>query len=111
MTRIIAFENLSLDGVMQAPGRPDEDRRGGFTHGGWAMPYADPAIGKAAQESMTKTGGLLLGRRTYEDFHGFWQENRRTTPSPRSWTNSLEYRRLDDPARAPSVEELEAAHR
>jgi dihydrofolate reductase len=70
--RIVAFESVTLDGVMQAPGRPDEDRRGGFEHGGWAAPYADPGIGKAAQESMTRTGALLLGRRTYEDFHGFW---------------------------------------
>ena len=72
MTRIVAFENVTLDGVMQAPGRPDEDRRGGFQHGGWATPYADQGIGQAAQESMGSTGGLLLGRRTFEDFHGFW---------------------------------------
>jgi dihydrofolate reductase len=72
MTRIVAFESVTLDGVMQAPGRPDEDRRGGFEHGGWAVPYSDAAIGKAAQEGMGNTGGLLLGRRTYEDFYGFW---------------------------------------
>jgi dihydrofolate reductase len=72
MTRIVAFESVTLDGIMQAPGRPDEDRRGGFEHGGRATPYSDPAIGKAAQEGMGNTGGLLLGRRTYEDFHGFW---------------------------------------
>jgi dihydrofolate reductase len=76
MKKIVAFINLTLDGVMQAPGRPDEDRRGGFTHGGWAMPYADPAVGKAAQESMGSTGGILLGRRTYEDFYGFWPKQK-----------------------------------
>lgn len=90
MTRIVAFENLTLDGVMQAPGRPDEDRRGGFTHGGWAMPYADPAIGKAAQDSMGKTGGLLLGRRTYEDFHGFWPKQT-DDPFTEVLDNSLKY--------------------
>ncbi|MFI5292559.1 MAG: dihydrofolate reductase family protein [Candidatus Limnocylindrales bacterium] len=90
MTRIVAFENLTLDGVMQAPGRPDEDRRDGFTHGGWAMPYADPAIGKAAQESMGTTGGLLLGRRTYEDFHGFWPKQT-DNPFTEVLDNSLKY--------------------
>jgi dihydrofolate reductase len=90
MTRIVAFENLTLDGVMQAPGRPDEDRRGGFTHGGWAVPYADQAIGKAAQESMGSTGGLLLGRRTYEDFHGFWPKQT-DNPFTEVLDNSLKY--------------------
>ncbi len=72
MRKIIVFNSLSLDGVMQAPGRPDEDRRGGFEHGGWALPYADPVMGKVAAESMGTTGGLLFGRRTYEDFYKVW---------------------------------------
>lgn len=76
MTRIVAFESVTLDGVMQAPGRPDEDRRGGFEHGGWAAPYSDPDLGKAAGESMAETGGLLLGRRTYEDFYSFWPKQK-----------------------------------
>ena len=78
MSKIVLFENVSLDGVMQAPGRPDEDRRGGFEHGGWAMPYADPVQGEVASASMAKTGGLLLGRRTYEDLLAYWN----TTDSP-----------------------------
>ena len=68
----MAFESVTLDGVMQAPGRPDEDTRGGFEHGGWAAPYADEDQLRAAQESMATTGALLFGRRTYEDFYGFW---------------------------------------
>jgi dihydrofolate reductase len=63
------FTNLTLDGIMQAPGRPDEDRRGGFERGGWATPYAAMA---SAGEAMSNTGGLLLGRRTYEDFYAVW---------------------------------------
>jgi hypothetical protein len=64
--------NLTLDGGMQAPGRPDEDTRGGFEHGGWAvMPDDDPDIGRAMGERMAQAGPLLLGRRTYEDFAGF----------------------------------------
>jgi dihydrofolate reductase len=72
MGKIVVFNNLTLDGVMQAPGRPDEDTRGGFKYGGWAIPYADPELGKVAGESMSTTGGLLFGRRTFEDFYKVW---------------------------------------
>ncbi len=57
---------------MQAPGRPDEDTRGGFEHGGWAVPYSDEVMGRVMGEGMAQGGPLLLGRRTYEDFFGFW---------------------------------------
>jgi dihydrofolate reductase len=70
--RVTVFTSVTLDGVMQAPGRPDEDRRGGFDHGGWAAPYMDQVMGRVAAEGMSRPGSLLLGRRTYEDFHGFW---------------------------------------
>jgi dihydrofolate reductase len=70
--RIVVFESVTLDGVMQAPGRPDEDTRGGFAHGGWAAPYGDELMGRQASAGMATTGGILLGRRTYEDFYGFW---------------------------------------
>ena len=72
MSKIVTFMSLTLDGVIQAPGRPDEDLRGGFQHGGWALPYNDPVMGSLAQEGMARTGGLLLGRRTYQDFYAFW---------------------------------------
>lgn len=72
MSKIIVFNSVTIDGVMQAPGRQDEDLRGGFRHGGWAVSYADPEMGKAVGESMATTGGLLLGRRTYEDFYHVW---------------------------------------
>jgi dihydrofolate reductase len=72
MSKVVVFESLTLDGVMQAPGRPDEDRRGGFEHGGWAQPYADPVMGSVAAEGIPNTEALLFGRRTYEDFHAFW---------------------------------------
>lgn len=90
MRRIIVFNSLSLDGVMQAPGRPDEDRRGGFAHGGWALPYADPAMGKVAAESMASTGGLLFGRRTYEDFYKVWP-NRTDNPFTEVLNNAPKY--------------------
>jgi len=72
MSKITAFENVTLDGVMQAPAYRDEDRRGGFEHGGWAIPYADEAAGRAAAAGMADTGAVLLGRVTYEDFASVW---------------------------------------
>jgi dihydrofolate reductase len=72
MSVLIVSEFLSLDGVLQAPGDPDEDRSGGFEHGGWQMPYLDEAAGSAIAEGMAAAGGFLLGRRTYELFAAFW---------------------------------------
>jgi dihydrofolate reductase len=72
MRAITVFESITLDGVMQSPGRPDEDTRGGFPHGGWAIAYMDETIAGLAAEGNAQTGGILLGRRTYEDFFGFW---------------------------------------
>jgi L-amino acid N-acyltransferase YncA/dihydrofolate reductase len=72
MSRISVVNHVTLDGVMQAPGRPGEDTRGGFEHGGWAVPYFDEVLGRAMGERMTSDGAMLLGRRTYEDFAGFW---------------------------------------
>jgi len=72
MRTITVFNSVSLDGVMQAPGRPDEDRRDGFQHGGWALAYADPVMASFAGEGLAREGGLLFGRRTYEDFYSVW---------------------------------------
>jgi dihydrofolate reductase len=71
--RILVMENLSLDGVMQSPGRPDEDTRDGFDQGGWFQQYNDEVLGRFLGQNMgSSSGALLLGRRTYEDFAGFW---------------------------------------
>jgi dihydrofolate reductase len=70
--RVVVTNHVTLDGVMQAPGRPDEDTRGGFQHGGWAIPNNDEVMGRVMAEGMAREGSLLLGRRTYEDFYGFW---------------------------------------
>lgn len=67
-----AVQNITLDGVAQAPGTPEEDTRGGFPHGGWAGPYQDPAALEAAGEGMASTAGVLFGRRTYENFEQAW---------------------------------------
>ena len=72
MPRVTVVNHVSLDGVMQAPGRPDEDPRGGFVHGGWAQAGNDPVMGTVMAEGMGRGTALLLGRRTYEDFAGYW---------------------------------------
>ncbi|RMI29935.1 dihydrofolate reductase family protein [Nocardia stercoris] len=107
MGRIAAVVSVSLDGVMQGPGRADEDTRGGFTHGGWAQGYADPEQGRVIGEHMAAFGGgLLFGRRTYEDFYGVWPHRTdnpftevldrtdkyvctRTQSGPLPWQNSI----------------------
>lgn len=90
MRRIVVFNSVTLDGVMQAPARPDEDRRGGFAHGGWAIPYADASTGSFAGESMATAGGLLFGRRTYEDLYSVWP-NRTDNPYTEVLNNSPKY--------------------
>jgi dihydrofolate reductase len=104
MSKIVVLMHLTLDGVMQAPGRPDEDRRGGFAQGGWARPRGD-AIG-AAFGDLTQGGPLLFGRRTYEDFFAIWPNRTdnpftpmlnsaqkyvasRTLQEPLLWSNSI----------------------
>jgi dihydrofolate reductase len=90
MRKLVVFTSVTLDGVMQAPGRPDEDRRGGFTHGGWALPYNDPVMGRVVAEGMADSGSLVLGRRTYEDFHGFWPKQT-DNPFTEVLDNTLKY--------------------
>ena len=70
MSTVVVTNSLTLDGVMQAPGRPDEDVRGGFARGGWALPVNDAVMGQVMGSGMAQTAALLLGRRTYEDFGG-----------------------------------------
>ena len=73
MGKLIVVNSVSLDGVMQAPGRSDEDTRDGFAHGGWAVPYSDEVMGRAMGERMAgNTGAMLLGRMTYEALYAFW---------------------------------------
>jgi len=72
MRKIIAINHVTLDGIIQAPGGPGEDPSGGFTQGGWIMPYGDEALGKALGEIMSGDFDLLLGRRTYEIWAPYW---------------------------------------
>jgi dihydrofolate reductase len=90
LSRVVVFLSLTLDGIMQAPGRPDEDRRGGFEYGGWATPYIDEVMGRVAGEGMARPHALLLGRRTYEDFHSFWP-NQTDNPFTEVLNNTQKY--------------------
>ena len=72
MPRFVVTEFLTLDGVMQAPGAPNEDHDGDFDHGGWQMSYFDDMFGEYVMEGIRTAGGLLLGRRTYDIFNAHW---------------------------------------
>ena len=72
MRKIIIIEFITLDGVMQAPGGPEEDTSGGFKYGGWTVPYFDEFAGKVMGEQMKPPFSLLLGRKTFEIFAGYW---------------------------------------
>jgi dihydrofolate reductase len=72
MRKVIVTEWMSLDGVVQAPGAPDEDTTGGFAHGGWHLRYFDDLSQRWVVETLTAAGGNLLGRRTYEGFAAHW---------------------------------------
>ena len=102
MSKVVVLTNLTLDGVMQGPARPDEDRRGGFEHGGWAAPYAAM---EATGNNFASAGALLFGRRTYENFYAVWPKRKdnpisarldnmqkyvasKTLSEPLAWSNS-----------------------
>jgi dihydrofolate reductase len=72
MRKIVTAAFVSLDGVMQAPGGPEEDPTGGFEHGGWLVPYWDDTLGAALDETFSMPFDLLLGRRTYNIFAAYW---------------------------------------
>jgi dihydrofolate reductase len=90
MSKLVVVENLSLDGVMQAPGRPDEDVRGNFKHGGWAIPYNDADRMRIMGAGMAQSGSLLFGRTTYEDFYNVWP-NRKDNPFTAVLDNAQKY--------------------
>jgi dihydrofolate reductase len=73
--RVVVNEFMSLDGVVQAPGGPEEDTDGGFAHGGWSIPYFDPEVmGPAVSEGMNTAEALLFGRRTWQGMAAAWPE-------------------------------------
>ena len=72
MRKVVVLEHISLDGVIQAPGGPDEDTSGGFAYGGWIAPYSDAVLGTALRRQMNMPFDLLLGRKTFEIWAPYW---------------------------------------
>jgi len=96
------LNHLTLDGVMQAPGRPDEDPRGGFGHGGWAQLHSDPAVMAAMGQELADAGPYLFGRRSYENFAAFWPHQTDGNPYTESLDRNQKYvasRTLTEPLR------------
>jgi dihydrofolate reductase len=88
--RIVVISHVTLDGIMQGPGRPEEDTRDGFTHGGWAAERAgDDDIMKAWGERLAASAGFLFGRRTYQDVLGYW--NTQDSPFRDALNNAPKY--------------------
>ena len=100
MRKLTVIDFLSLDGVMQAPGQPDEDTEGGFKHGGWALPYHDEGLAKSVADSMAATDAYLFGRKTYDNFAAYWPTASRDIPFTDHLNNSAKYvvsKTLKDP--------------
>jgi dihydrofolate reductase len=91
MRKIIVSEFLTLDGVMQAPGNADEDRSGGFDHGGWQLGYFDDTLGKAVMDVLAVTGAFLLGRKTYEIFAAHWPKQPAEDPLAGTFNDMPKY--------------------
>ncbi len=89
MRKIIAITQVTLDGVMQAPGGPEEDPRNGFTHGGWAMPLND-GLNQAIGETIAAEFDMLLGRRMYEIFAAYWPNSFCRQPDLQTTTEKIE---------------------
>ena len=86
MRKIIVVEFVTLDGVLQAPGGPQEDTDGNFKYGGWVVPHSDERLGAIMHEQMTRTRALLLGRKTYEIFASYWPTHESDWPGINSAT-------------------------
>lgn len=80
MRKVIVLEHISLDGVIQAPGGPDEDTSGGFAYGGWIASYSDPILGTALRKQMNLPFDLLLGRKTYDIWAPYWPQHANAWP-------------------------------
>jgi len=80
MRKIIVLSMISLDGVIQAPGDPEEDPTGGFKYGGWTVPYVDDSVGQSMGEQMSGSSDFLLGRKTFEIFASYWPHHANDWP-------------------------------
>jgi dihydrofolate reductase len=91
MRKIIVLSFISLDGVMQAPGGPEEDVSGDFKYGGWTVPYSDELSGNIMGEQMSMPFDLLLGRKTYDIFAGYWPKQDPNGPVTGPFNQATKY--------------------
>lgn len=103
MRKIIVLEFITLDGVMQAPGGPKEDTSGGFKYGGWTAPYFDEVSGQEMGKQMKGKYDLLLGRKTYDIFAGYWPEHTKDWPQVNKITKFVVSKTLKKPSWENSV--------
>lgn len=103
MRRVIVLEHISLDGVIQAPGGPDEDTSGGFTHGGWIAPLSDEVLGTALRRQMSLPFDLLLGRKTFDIWAPYWPHHGDAWPGVNAATKYVASNTLTSSAWQPSV--------
>lgn len=103
MKKIIVLEHISLDGVIQAPGGPEEDTSGGFSHGGWIGLYSDETLGKLLRKQMNMPFDLLLGRKTFEIWAPYWPQNGDAWPNVNIATKYVASNTLTSSAWQPSV--------
>jgi dihydrofolate reductase len=91
MRKLIAITQVTLDGVMQSPGGPEEDPGNGFTHGGWAMRFRDDAGKQAIGDTIAGEFDMLLGRRTYQIFAGYWPNQGGDNPIAKAFNQATKY--------------------
>src|ERR1044072_9501748 len=103
MRKVIVLEHISLDGVIQAPGGPDEDPSGGFAYGGWIAPYADEIIGTVLRRKMNLPFDLLLGRKTFDICAPFWPQHEDEWPGVNTATKYVASNTMTSHEWQPSV--------
>ena len=103
MRKVIVLEHLSLDGVIQAPGAPDEDTSGGFAYGGWIASYSDPVLGTLLSRQMNSPFDLLLGRKTFEIWAPYWPQHADAWPGVNAATKYVASNTMTSSEWQPSV--------
>ena len=103
MRKIIVLEHISMDGVIQAPGGPEEDTSGGFAYGGWTAPYADEVLGTSLRKKMNMPFDLLLGRKTFDIWSSYWPHHADEWPGVNTATKYIVSNTLTSHEWQPSV--------
>ncbi len=103
MRRVVVLEHITLDGVIQAGGGPDEDTSGGFPHGGWVVPYSDERLGTLVRRQMSLPFDLLLGRKTFDIWAPYWPQHADAWPQVNTATKYVASNTMTSSAWQPTV--------